>query len=223
MTVKMVVPVWGSLVGKAGMAVILREPPSPSAASTYADAFRVHGRQLLTSIPLTLRAGAPADAATIAALAIQVFLDTYATDGVRPDLAREALREYAAEAFEARLREQQRRFVLAERGTALLGFAELTLANDAAPAAAATGAELIRLYVQPAAQGAGLGRRLIRASEALAAEAGLAALWLTAWEGNQRALTFYAREGYADIGATSYSFEGNSYGNRVLVRELTPS
>ncbi|KQY90556.1 GNAT family N-acetyltransferase [Pelomonas sp. Root1444] len=172
---------------------------------------------------LTLRAATPDDAATISALAIQVFLDTYAGDGVRPDLAREALREYAVDAFDARLREPQRRFVLAERGTALLGFAEVHLAAQPAPAGGLTGAELIRLYVQPVAQGSGLGRRLIRAAEALASEAGLGSLWLTAWDGNRRALGFYAREGYADIGATSYSFEGNSYGNRVLARELTPS
>ena len=174
----------------------------------------------MTTISSTLRAGTPADAATRAARAMPVCLDSYAADGVRPDLAREALREYATEAFDARLREPQRRFVLAARGTRLLGFAELTLANDAAPAGGAMGAELIRLYVQPAAQGSGLGRQLIRAAEALGTHAGLAALWLTAWDGNQRALAFYAREGYADIGATSYSFEGNSYGNRVLARDL---
>ncbi|KQV53259.1 hypothetical protein ASC95_10910 [Pelomonas sp. Root1217] len=176
--------------------------------------------QPLTSISITLRAGTPDDATTISALAIQVFLDTYATEGVRPDLAREALREYATEAFDLRLREPQRRFVLAERDTGLLGFAELTLTDQAAPAGQCTGAELVRLYVQPAAQGMGLGRRLIGAAQALAAEAGLDALWLTAWDGNQRALAFYAREGYADIGDTTYSFEGNTYGNRVLAREL---
>lgn len=175
---------------------------------------------MTSSTAPTLRAALPADAATISALAIQVFLDTYAADGVRPDLAREALREYAAEAFDARLREPGRRFLLAERGTGLLGFAEVSLEPRPAPAGVVVGAELIRLYVQPAAQRLGLGRRLIRAAEALAAEAGLGALWLTAWDGNQRALGFYAREGYADVGATSYSFEGNSYGNRVLARLL---
>ena len=169
---------------------------------------------------LPLRPGTTEDATTISALAIQVFLDTYAGDGVRPDLAREALREYASEAFDIRLREPQRRFLLAERGTGLLGFAEVSLAAQPAPAGGVTGAELIRLYVQPAAQGAGLGRRLIRAAEALASAAGLGALWLTAWDGNLRALGFYAREGYADVGATRYSFEGHSYGNRVLARAL---
>lgn len=174
---------------------------------------------ILTSDP-TLRPGTTNDAPTIAALSIQVFLDTYAADGVRPDLAREALREYAVEAFDARLREPQRRFLLAERGTALLGFAEVSLVDQPAPDGGVSGAELIRLYVQPAAQGLGLGRRLARAAEALAASAGLAALWLTAWDGNRRALAFYAREGYADVGVTSYSFEGNCYGNRVLARQL---
>ena len=173
------------------------------------------------TLDLTLRPATPDDATTISALAIQVFLDTYAADGVRPDLAREALREYAAEAFDARLREPQRRFVLAERGTALLGFAEVSLAAQPAPVGGVNGAELIRLYVQPAAQGSGLGRQLIRAAEALALEAGLAALWLTAWDGTRRALGFYAREGYADVGATCYSFEGHSYGTRVLARALT--
>lgn len=168
----------------------------------------------------TLRSATPDDACLIAALAIQVFLDTYAADGIRPDLAREALRDYGVEAFLPRLREPQRRFLLAERAGALLGFAELSLSDEATPAGDARGAELVRLYVQPAAQGSGLGRQLIRAAEALAAEAGLQAVWLTAWDGNHRALAFYAHEGYTDIGATTYRIEDMDYGNRVLLRPL---
>lgn len=173
----------------------------------------------MTDAP-TLRLATPDDVAAIAALAIQVFLDTYATDGIRPDLAREALRDYGVDAFLPRLREPRRRFMLALRGEALLGFAELSLADEATPDGNAHGAELVRLYVQPAAQRSGLGRQLIHAAEALASEAGLATLWLTAYDGNHRALAFYARQGYADIGATTYRIEGNDYGNRVLARRL---
>ncbi len=172
------------------------------------------------SSDFTLRTGTTDDATTIAALAIQVFLDTYATDGVRPDVAREALRDYGVDAFLPRLREPQRRFILAERGTALVGFAELSLSDETTPAGGERGAELVRLYIQPAAQRAGLGRQLIRAAEAMATEAGLGAMWLTAWDGNHRALGFYAHEGYADIGATNYRIEGVDYGNRVLARKL---
>lgn len=70
-----------------------------------------------------LRPGTLQDATTIAALAIQVFLDTYATQGIRPDLAREVFREYSAEAFQERINRPGCHFVLAEIDTALIGFA----------------------------------------------------------------------------------------------------
>lgn len=45
-------------------------------------------------------------------------------------------------------------------------------------------------------------------------------LWLTAWSGNTRARAFYRALGYVDVGGTTYAFEGNSYANRVLVKEV---
>jgi ribosomal protein S18 acetylase RimI-like enzyme len=168
-----------------------------------------------------LRSAAPEDAVTIAALAIQVFLDTYATEGVRPDLAVEAFTEYSLDAFASRLQEPTRRFLLAEQASGLIGFAELQVAPVSAPAGAVVGAELVRLYVQPRFQRRGVGRRLLQEAELAAAAAALGGLWLTAWEGNRRACTFYASLGYQDIGATTYCFQGNSYGNRVFVKHFS--
>lgn len=165
---------------------------------------------------IELCAGQAGDAATISALAIQVFLDTYATEGIRPELAREALREYCTQAFECRLCEAKRRFLLAMRGDALLGFAELHTEAQAAPAGNLVGAELIRLYVQPAMQGQGIGGRLLRAAEQLAQDADARSVWLTVWSGNHRAQKFYARKGYTDLGETKYAIEGVEYSNRVL-------
>ena len=169
---------------------------------------------------LQLRPATPADAPTLAALPTQVFLGTYAADGARPDPAREALSVCSVQAFDARLREPHRRILLAERGEGLLGFAELLLEPTQAPATGAAGAELVRLYVQPRAQGIGIGRHLLSAAETATRDAGVDLLWLTAWDGNTAARAFYARCGYTDAGATTYVFEDRSYGNRVLVRRL---
>jgi GNAT superfamily N-acetyltransferase len=169
---------------------------------------------------IELRAGTEHDAITIAALAVQVFLDTYATEGVRPDLAREAFEGYSTEAFADRLARPDRCFVLAMHGNALQGFAEVLTSECQAPAAGIRGAELVRLYVQPRAQRSGVGRALLERAEALAAAASLSAQWLRAWDGNPRALAFYARMGYADFGATTYTFQGRTYGNRVLAKRL---
>lgn len=174
----------------------------------------------MTSGPTDLRLGTPADALSIAALATQVFLDTYAPEGVRPDLAREAFEVCSPAAFSQRLVAAGRRFILAVRGEHLLAFAELSLQLAPPPGGAQAGAELVRLYVQPAAKRQGLGARLLRRCEAEAAAAGVGCLWLTAWAGNGRALDFYRAQGFADTGATEYRFEDRSYENRVFVKTL---
>jgi GNAT superfamily N-acetyltransferase len=168
-----------------------------------------------------IRPGSACDAVAVAALATQVFLDAYATDGVRPDLAREAFREYSEQAFCQRFAELDRKFALAYRAQGVIGFAELLCSPSASPVAGLSGAELVRLYVQPRAQRGGVGRALLREAERLALQASSPALWLTAWDGNSSALAFYARMGYADLGTTTYSFEGNTYGNRVLAKQLS--
>lgn len=177
----------------------------------------------MSTLEPRLRAATPDDAVTIAALAVQVFLDTYATDGVRPDLAREAFAEYSAEAFAIRLEESSRRFFLAEQATGLIGFAEVQVTALSAPAGAVAGAELVRLYVQPRVQRLGVGKRLLQEAERATAVAALGSLWLTAWEGNLRACSFYASHGFQDVGATTYAFQGNSYGNRVFVKHIGQS
>jgi len=171
---------------------------------------------------LRLRSGTPGDATCIAALSTQVFLDTYAPDGVRPDLAREALSQYSPEQFESRLSDANRSFIVAEVGEGLRGFAELDTRPSPPPVIASPGQgfELVRLYIQPAAQRTGLGRRLLGESELLCERAGAGSLWLQAWAENARALEFYRALGYMDVGASTYTFENRSYENRVLVKQL---
>ena len=176
----------------------------------------------MTATPIQFRQATEGDAVTIAALSVQVFLQTYATEGVRPDLAREAFHTYSQAAFAQRLCDPSRKFVLAESGDGLLGFAELNVSNDEAPCGNVRGAELVRLYVQPRFQRQGLGRGLIESAHRIAASCSADALWLTAWEGNEAALAFYRRLGYRDMGATTYTIEGRAYPNRVLAISTRP-
>lgn len=169
----------------------------------------------------TLRSATPADSEAVAALAIQVFLDTYATDGVRPDLAREAFAEYSDATFALRLADPVRRFVVAERGIGLIGFAEVITSQARSAANGVSGAELVRLYVQPKAQRSGVGKNLLAAAERIASDCSSPVLWLTAWDGNVRARAFYARMGYSDVGATTYVLQGHAYANRVLAKNLS--
>ena len=162
--------------------------------------------------------GSVADAETISALAIQVFLDTYATEGVRPDLANEAFAEYGREVFALRLGREGLIFYLAELGSGLVGFAEVLRNETASPIPGVSGLELVRLYVQPQAQGTGIGRALLQCAERRASKAGSAGVWLSAWEQNTRALAFYKRQRYKDVGHAQYVIQGQSFGNRIFFK-----
>ena len=170
--------------------------------------------------PAHLRPAEPADAPCLGVLSMQVFLETYAPHGIRPDLAREVLQKHSPEATAAALARADQRLIVAERDGHLLGFAHWR------PGAAHEGvaddrpAELFRLYVLQRFAGSGLGTRLLRAAEAAAAASGAETMWLTAWAGNTRALAFYPRRGYADVGTTAYVIEGIAYENRLFARSL---
>ena len=63
-------------------------------------------------VDLTLRQAVPADALCLSVLAMQVFLDTYATEGIRTALAREVLREYSQEKFLAAMADTKSQLTL---------------------------------------------------------------------------------------------------------------
>lgn len=166
------------------------------------------------------RVAEPADTLCVSVLATLVFLDTYASDGVRPDLAREALSNYSPEVFEARIRDSSNHFLLAERAGHLVAFSECSLSSQPPVPFLSGGVELVRLYVQRHSQRSGIGASLLARAEAHANGHGAPLLWLTAWVGNAKARAFYVAQGYRDVGAASHVFEGQAYENRVYRKLL---
>ncbi|QZP30267.1 GNAT family N-acetyltransferase [Pseudomonas sp. DR48] len=169
----------------------------------------------IVTVSIYFRPGRLADALCISGLATQVFLDTYANEGMRADIAEEALTVYAPAQFEARLSHPGTQFVVAECNGHLLGFAEIARHADTSNLLSES-MELVRLYVQRHAQGQGIGRVLLNHAETLTRESGLPFLWLTAWVENHRALRFYTAQGYEAVGVTHYAFGGNAYENRIF-------
>jgi GNAT superfamily N-acetyltransferase len=172
---------------------------------------------------ITFRVATADDALCLGMLGTQVFLDTYATEGIRPALAREVLHHFSTDATALLLADPAVTVVVAERDSHLVGFASIICPAQKPGIPAASGAELRRLYVQARFAGQGLGGRLLDQAEIVARDRGAPTLWLTTWVGNERALRFYPRQGYADAGETVYEFEGESYANRVFAKALPPA
>jgi diamine N-acetyltransferase len=172
----------------------------------------------LPSTAPTLRVATPDDALCLGVLGLQVFLDTYATGGIRPTLAREVLSQFSTAAMQRLIERPDGWLCVAEVDGHLVGFAQLGFDVPQELVHAGHPAELERLYVQEPFTRLGIGSALIRRCERAAADAGAGALWLSPWVHNRRALAFYAHHGYQDLGATWYCFEDERHENRVLAK-----
>ena len=165
---------------------------------------------------LRIRPGQTGDASRLAVLATQVWLHTYATDGITAEIAQYVLSELTVEKFSASLGEPETSLLAAEYGECLVGFAAIRFG---APCPAATEAvvELQTLYVQEHHVGHGIGRSLLQAAEAMAHERSASPLWLTVNAKNARAISFYARQGYSKVGTTYFVLGEGRHENHVLV------
>ncbi len=169
---------------------------------------------------ILVRQAGEADALCLHALAMQVFLDTYATAGIREAIAREAEQALSVAAFAEQIADPAVRVLLAEHRGHLVAFASVALGATHALVPAGSAAELTRLYVQSPFVRRGIGALLLRRVEALACAAGASTLWLTAWAGNARALGFYASQGYEQLGRTDHEFENERFENRLFAKAL---
>ncbi len=174
------------------------------------------GRELVRP---TIRRARLSDALCLSVLATQVFLDTYATDGIHESIANEVLKSFSNEAVSELLEVGNTVLLVAETNPQLIGFVQLTLAasNDLVPSERA--AQLDRLYIQERFSRQGVGSALLREAEALASQVA-SDLWLTCWSRNQRALRFYEKHAYLDLGTSIFRMEGEEHENRVLSKRL---
>lgn len=171
---------------------------------------------------MTVRDATAEDALCIGVLGMQVFLDTYATQGIRASIANEALQAFAPQTIAQLLAQPGLSLVVAESHGHLVGFAQVKLHATHSMITAPDAAELQRLYIQERFTGQGIGYRLLQAAEQRAALGAASLLWATVWEGNERALGFYPRHGYEVLGSPTYTFQGETHGNRLFGKTLEP-
>jgi len=170
---------------------------------------------------LQIRAGRASDASRLGVLAIQVWLHTYATDGITDEIAQYVRSELTVEKFSASLGDPDTCLLVAECGESLVGFAAVKF-GASCPSDARAQVELQTLYVQEHFIGQGIGRSLLQAAEAGARSRSGSSLWLTVNAQNARAIAFYVRQGYSKIGTTYFLLGEARHENHVLVGVIPP-
>lgn len=167
---------------------------------------------------ISMRLATRGDANNLSALATQVFLHTYATEGVSDDLSAYVLDEFAPSSFERTLAHPSSAILVEEVGGALIAFSELAF-GAACPSDPAFSTEVTRLYVQEHFWRKFVGTRLLEGCRRLAHDrVGDPALWLSVYAGNSAAIGFYARNGFKRAGELWFELDSVAHLNFVLVQ-----
>lgn len=148
------------------------------------------------------------DAEPLARLGRQTFIDTFVTGfGIpypKDDLAAFLDAGFNTAASETRLAEPGAAWWVAERNGDLLAFANAGPNGLPHPDARPSHMELRRLYVSSAAQGLGLGTKLLTLSLDWMERHTDGPLWIGVWSGNLKAQKLYAAHGFEKAGEYQY-------------------
>ncbi len=169
---------------------------------------------------LAVRSATPADAGPLARIAEETFRATFAAMNAAEDMDLHCQSRYGADIQAAEIENPGMLTLLCEEGGALAGFAQLKW--GAAPACVATAApgEVHRLYVRAHWHGKGAAQELMRSGIEALTRRGCDAVWLGVWERNPRAIAFYRKWGFVEVGHHVFPLGRDPQRDVVMMKTL---
>lgn len=169
---------------------------------------------------MRIRRATATDAAALAALAERTFRDTFTAANTAENMAAHAAASYGADKQRAEIESERIRTLLVEFDGNIAGYAQLRIGPAPECVQADRAVELWRFYIGRDWIGRGLAQRLMDAVFAEAGTLDVHALWLGVWEQNPRAIAFYRKCGFADVGAHVFQLGDDVQTDRIMQREL---
>ena len=170
---------------------------------------------------VTVRAATVADAAALAAFAARAFRETYAHLNDEAQTSAHVTRTFSESRQRAEIDDPMRRMLVIEVDGALAAYALVHLGVPAPAGPLSEGpAELERIYVDAPWHGRGLSDALMDAILEVTGAANVESLWLSVWEENARAIRFYQRRGFREVGMMTFMYGHEAQLDKVLVRSV---
>ena len=139
---------------------------------------------------------------------------TYAADNRPEDIAEHLARSFGPAQQAREIGDPALVTLLAERDGALVGFAQLRWGAPPVAVTSRDAVEIQRFYVDRPWHRRGVAQALMGAA---LAEAGAAA-WLGVWERNPRAIAFYRKLGFVEVGSQEFLLGSDRQRDVVMLR-----
>lgn len=153
---------------------------------------------------LDIRIAKPADAERLADLARRTFLAAFREFNTPENMALYVDAAFSTQQISRELADQASTFIWAEQTGIPAGYAKLRRGTVRGCVTGPRPVELERIYAETDRIGAGVGKILLHTAIKIAQAEGYQTLWLGVWEYNERAIEFYHRQGFEDIGEQDF-------------------
>jgi diamine N-acetyltransferase len=111
-------------------------------------------------------------------------------------------------------------YLIAELSGRVAGYAQVREGGAPQCVTGVSPVEVRRFYVLPDFHGTGLAQALMNACADEARRRGGRTLWLGVWDRNPRAIRFYTKWGFEDVGGQTFMLGDDPQNDRVLARSL---
>jgi len=173
---------------------------------------------------IQIRKAAPGDEYALGAVGSGTFLESFIEEISGSDLITHCQKQHSVEAYRAFLSASDPRYGcwLAEYAAtgAPVGYA-VTCPPDLPVPYGPADIELKRIYVFSKYHGSGAGRLLNDQADAHGRALGAPQILLGTYRENRRAIAFYKREGYAQVGTRQFQVGSQTYDDIVMAKNLT--
>ena len=150
---------------------------------------------------IIIRHATPSDAGMLSDLGARTFSEAFARENTLANLDAHLRNSFSPEIQHRELSRADTIFLIAEADGQPVGYAQLLFNSREQGLEASHPMEIRRIYVLQESVGIGVGSELMSASLNEARQHACDIVWLGVWEKNQRAIDFYKKWGFREVGS----------------------
>lgn len=169
---------------------------------------------------MLIRKCGPDDLDDLREIAIKTFQETFASRNTEATMAAYLSQAFSREKLLGELSNPDSSFYFLHVAGRPAGYLKLNKGEAQTDLQDPASLEIERIYVAEEFQDTGAGRTLLQKAEDVARESGKEALWLGVWEQNDKAIRFYARNGFGKIGVHSFWVGDEEQTDHIMKKEL---
>jgi diamine N-acetyltransferase len=175
----------------------------------------------LCGVYMNIRYATTRDAKLLSELGAKTFSDTFAKDNTSKNMNSYLKKSFSPEIQAQELSDPDMVFLIAESDGIPIGYATLIKNSRHELISGAYPLEVRRIYALQEYIGMGVGRELMNASINEAGYLACDCIWLGVWEKNQRAIDFYRKWGFYEVGTQTFLLGNDAQTDLVMMLELT--